>query len=217
MASTAVWIEPCPVMMMPTSCGSTCSALRRSSTPSVPGIIRSTARVADVIAKHFNRRFHHDHVGRFLRQRLNWTPQKPERRTRERDEDAIRRWHSVDFPHRPRSRRPRSPCRFPRRIRLHAHAHRPANLGPARPDPDPSIFPIAVLAGYQLVFAGHLHGGQCVLANHNDTQYPAAWFNPWHGLHFEDRGALMLVSRGAADTFPFRINCPREVILCEIS
>lgn len=58
----------------------------------------TAARVADVIAKHFHRRFHHDHVGRFLRQRLNWTPQKPERRARERDEEAIRRWQSVDFP-----------------------------------------------------------------------------------------------------------------------
>jgi transposase len=58
----------------------------------------TAARVADVIERHFKRRFHHDHVGRFLRQRLNWTPQKPERRARERDEDAIRHWQSVDFP-----------------------------------------------------------------------------------------------------------------------
>jgi uncharacterized protein len=82
---------------------------------------------------------------------------------------------------------------------------------------DPSVFPAAVAAGYGLVFAGHLHGGQCVFSNHNGKQYPAVWFNRWHGLRFEDRGSLMLVSRGVADTFPFRINCPREVILCDIS
>jgi transposase len=58
----------------------------------------TTARVADVIERHFKRRFHHDHVGRFLRQRLNWSPQKPARRARERNEEAIRRWQSVDFP-----------------------------------------------------------------------------------------------------------------------
>ena len=30
-------------------------------------------------------------------------------------------------------------------------------------------------------------------------------------------GAVMLVSRGVADTLPFRFNCPREVLLCEMS
>jgi predicted MPP superfamily phosphohydrolase len=82
---------------------------------------------------------------------------------------------------------------------------------------DPSIFPQAVDAGYRFVLAGHLHGGQCVLSNRGEKQYPATWFNRWHGLRFEDRGAHMLVSRGAADTFPFRFNCPREVILWTIS
>jgi predicted MPP superfamily phosphohydrolase len=82
---------------------------------------------------------------------------------------------------------------------------------------DPSIFPSAVTAGYELVLAGHLHGGQCVLATRRGKQYPAVWFNRWHGLRFGERGAILLVSRGAADTFPFRFNCPREVILCAIS
>jgi len=82
---------------------------------------------------------------------------------------------------------------------------------------DPSIFPAAVAAGYRFVLAGHLHGGQCVLINRGEKQYPAAWFNRWHGLRFENHGTIMLVSRGVADTFPFRFNCPREVILLEIS
>src|SRR5262249_22278544 len=81
---------------------------------------------------------------------------------------------------------------------------------------DPGAFPAAVEAGYALVLAGHLHGGQCVVAERRGKPYPAAWFNRWHGLRFEERGATLLVSRGAADTFPFRINCPREVVLCEI-
>ena len=80
---------------------------------------------------------------------------------------------------------------------------------------DPADFPAAVAAGYDLVFAGHLHGGQCVLANRDGRQYPAAWFHRWHGLRFMRGTSTMLVSRGAADTFPFRLNCPREVILCE--
>ncbi len=81
---------------------------------------------------------------------------------------------------------------------------------------DPSRFPSAVAAGYDLVLAGHLHGGQCVFAERDGKLYPAVWFNRWHGRRFEDRESVMLVSRGAADTFPFRWNCPREVILCEI-
>jgi predicted MPP superfamily phosphohydrolase len=81
----------------------------------------------------------------------------------------------------------------------------------------PRVFPAAVRAGYRLVLAGHLHGGQCVLATVNDRLYPAAWFDRWHGLRFIERGTLLLVSRGVADTFPVRFNCPREVILCALS
>jgi uncharacterized protein len=38
----------------------------------------------------------------------------------------------------------------------------------------PSVFPEACAAGYDLVLAGHLHGGQCVLATWRDKLYPAA-------------------------------------------
>jgi hypothetical protein len=82
---------------------------------------------------------------------------------------------------------------------------------------DPAVFPAAAAAGYGLVLAGHLHGGQCVFSNRGGRQYPAAWFNRWHGLRFAAGPARMLVSRGAADTLPLRFNCPREVILCVVS
>jgi predicted MPP superfamily phosphohydrolase len=81
----------------------------------------------------------------------------------------------------------------------------------------PDVFPAAARAGYRLVLAGHLHGGQCVLATVKGRLYPAVWVHRWHGLHFADGDARMIVSRGVADTFPLRFNCPREVILCEIS
>jgi predicted MPP superfamily phosphohydrolase len=81
----------------------------------------------------------------------------------------------------------------------------------------PDVFPEAARAGYRLVLAGHLHGGQCVLATVKERLYPAVWVHRWHGLRFRDQDARMIVSRGVADTFPFRFNCPREVILCEIS
>ena len=82
---------------------------------------------------------------------------------------------------------------------------------------NPGVFPEAVAAGYRIVLAGHLHGGQCVLATRRGLLYPAVWFCRWHGLRFAAGGATMLVSRGVGDTFPFRFNCPREAILCEIT
>jgi len=63
-----------------------------------PNRLWTTARVAQLIRRHFGVSFHPDHVGRFLRQRLGWTPQKPRRRARERDEDAIAHWKTVTFP-----------------------------------------------------------------------------------------------------------------------
>lgn len=58
----------------------------------------TTARVAQLIRRHFGVSYHHDHVGRLLRQRLGWTPQKPQRRARERDEEGIQRWKQEVFP-----------------------------------------------------------------------------------------------------------------------
>jgi transposase len=63
-----------------------------------PNALWTAARVGELIRRPFGLRYHHDHVGRFLRRRLGWTPQKPRRRARERDEAAIRRWQSEDFP-----------------------------------------------------------------------------------------------------------------------
>ncbi len=63
-----------------------------------PNRLWTTARVAQVVHRHFGVSYHPDHVGRFLRQRLGWSVQKPRRRARERDEAAILRWQSEEFP-----------------------------------------------------------------------------------------------------------------------
>ena len=57
----------------------------------------TSARVAEVIRKRFRVRYHPDHVGRVLHQ-LGWSVQKPERRALERDEAAIARWQTHDWP-----------------------------------------------------------------------------------------------------------------------
>jgi len=54
-------------------------------------------RVAQIIHKEFGVRYHVDHIGRLLHA-LGWTPQKPQRRAVERDEEAITRWARSDWP-----------------------------------------------------------------------------------------------------------------------
>jgi len=54
-------------------------------------------RVAEVIAVHFGVQYHRGHVWKILRA-MAWSCQKPERRARERDEQAIRRWRQEDWP-----------------------------------------------------------------------------------------------------------------------
>jgi transposase len=55
------------------------------------GQVWTRARVARVIEEECGVRYHKAHVGRLLRE-LRWTPQVPNRRALQRDEEAIRSW-----------------------------------------------------------------------------------------------------------------------------
>lgn len=55
------------------------------------------ARVAEVIAVNFGVEYHPGHVWHVLRS-MRWSSQKPERRARERDEQAIATWRQQDWP-----------------------------------------------------------------------------------------------------------------------
>jgi len=55
-------------------------------------------RVAEVIAVNFGVLYTIGHVWKLLRA-MGWSCQKPERRARERDEEAIRRWRQEQWPH----------------------------------------------------------------------------------------------------------------------
>jgi transposase len=59
--------------------------------------LRTLKRVAQVIEKHFGLHYHHCYVWEILR-RMKWSPQKPRRLARERDEARIERWRKVDWP-----------------------------------------------------------------------------------------------------------------------
>lgn len=57
----------------------------------------TTARIAEVIDKHFGVRYHRDHVGRLMHS-LKWSHQKPTRRATERNEEEIERWKREEWP-----------------------------------------------------------------------------------------------------------------------
>jgi len=54
-------------------------------------------RVAEVIKRRFGIEYHPGHVWYLLR-KLGWSPQKPDRRARERNEDAITAWRDETWP-----------------------------------------------------------------------------------------------------------------------
>ena len=62
-----------------------------------PTDLWTLARVAQVIERRFGVQYHPGHVWKVLRN-MDWSPQKPERRARERDEDAIEGWRKEDWP-----------------------------------------------------------------------------------------------------------------------
>ena len=57
----------------------------------------TTARIAELISHQFGVRYHRDHVGRLMHS-LSWSPQKPERRALERNDEAIAHWKQKDWP-----------------------------------------------------------------------------------------------------------------------
>jgi transposase len=54
-------------------------------------------RVAQLIRERFGVTYHFNHVGRLLHD-LGFSPQQPQRRASERDEEAIARWRREDWP-----------------------------------------------------------------------------------------------------------------------
>lgn len=70
-------------------------------------------RVAEVIQREFGVRYHANHVWRVLTG-LGWSCQKPEKRARERDEEAIAHWKRYHWPHIKKRRKAWGPSGLPR-------------------------------------------------------------------------------------------------------
>jgi transposase len=79
-----------------------------------PNELWTSKRVANLIRKFFGVQYHEGHVRKILTQLLHWSGQKPEYRARERDEAAIERWRSEEFPRIKKSPGPRRHTGVPR-------------------------------------------------------------------------------------------------------
>jgi transposase len=62
------------------------------------GDVWTCERIAEVIYRHFEVRYHPAHVSRLVRS-LGLSLQKPSRRANQRDEEAIERWKEQRWPH----------------------------------------------------------------------------------------------------------------------
>jgi transposase len=69
-----------------------------------PSDLWTGRRVAQVIWRKFKVKYHPHHVLKILRQ-LDLTPQRPQRRARQQDRDALERWRNVEWPRIKKGRR----------------------------------------------------------------------------------------------------------------
>ena len=75
------------------------------------GQVWTRGRIAAVMRLEFGVSYHPVHVGRLLKA-LRWSPQKPARRARQRDEVAIARWREESWPAIKRGHKPSSRASF---------------------------------------------------------------------------------------------------------
>lgn len=70
---------------------------------------------------------------------------------------------------------------------------------------------------YNLVFAGHLHGGQVILWQTKKGMYPGRLFYRWNLLKKDYNSCLYLISKGLGDTLPIRYNCSKDIVYVSVS
>ena len=70
----------------------------RRKPPGLTTTCGPVSRVAQLIRQRFEIGYHVDHLGRLLRSGWGWSPQRPERRARERDEVQTGRWIKEQWP-----------------------------------------------------------------------------------------------------------------------
>jgi len=77
---------------------------------------------------------------------------------------------------------------------------------------NPDVFPVAAAQGYNLMLAGHTHGGQVTVEILDQAINPARFFTPYvYGL-YRAGGAAAYVTRGIGTIgIPARIGAPPEI------
>jgi uncharacterized protein len=82
---------------------------------------------------------------------------------------------------------------------------------------NPDVFPIAVRQGYNLLLAGHTHGGQVTVEILDESINPARFFTPYvYGLYRSGASATY-VTRGIGTIgIPARIGAPPEISLLRL-
>lgn len=82
---------------------------------------------------------------------------------------------------------------------------------------NPEKLKIDLLSEIDLVLSGHLHGGQFIFWKSKSNRfYPASFIYKNCTDRKQIGNTTLIVSKGLGDTFPFRINCPKEIVLLSI-
>jgi len=69
------------------------------------------------------------------------------------------------------------------------------------------------LSNIQLILAGHLHGGQFIFfKTKNGSNFPGCILYKHCADRKQIKNTTLIVSKGLGDTFPFRLNCPKEIV-----
>jgi predicted MPP superfamily phosphohydrolase len=82
---------------------------------------------------------------------------------------------------------------------------------------NPDVFPVAARLGYDLLLAGHTHGGQVTVEILDQSINPARFFTPYvYGLYRQGKAAAY-VTRGIGTIgIPARIGAPPEISLLRL-
>jgi predicted MPP superfamily phosphohydrolase len=78
----------------------------------------------------------------------------------------------------------------------------------------PDAFDAAADCGFDLVLAGHTHGGQIGFGGRSLLDYPGYPY-PWG--HYRKRTSQLNTSAGAGHWVPFRLGCPAEAPVVELA
>lgn len=97
------------------------------------------------------------------------------------------------------------------------HASIPPDLPSLLLSHRPSFFGHAAELGFSLVLAGHTHGGQVALPRAHHVNISRMISNHTRGV-FRNGETTLYVNRGLGMAgLPFRLNCPREIALVELT